>query len=145
MKPNVDWTYRAERQLHFLLCQLRPSQGGQVGVQAELSHRLARTFRDATSGIVLDLYLGFSGRANEFTLLADVHYPQDDRGGTVVVKLAEDARLRGEFDAWTATRPPHFNGDSVFMRLTPVYHEHHQHQLIALVYQDAQPHIGLST
>ncbi len=142
MNPVVVWTFRGERQLHFLLSGLNSPQT-QVAVQAELRSRLAMVFPTASAVIVLDMFFGFRQRPDEYTLLVDVRYPEERAGGTGVVKLADDHRLRVEHDAWLRTSERQFNGDGVLMRLTAAYHPQHRHQLVGLVYQDAATHIGM--
>jgi hypothetical protein len=144
MNPTVVWTYRAETRLHFLVLQLKYPEMARIGIQADFTARLREAYRDATDVIVLDLYLGFRPRPGEVTLLIDDHYRQPDDGGTIVVKLADDSRLRIECDAWRNTKPPQFNGDAVFMRLRPIYDSQDRHRLIAVEYKDAEPHIGLA-
>ncbi len=142
MNPVVVWTFRGERQLHFLLTSLNSGQS-QFEVHADLSQRLRMAFPTAVAVVVLDLFYGFTPRPKEYTLLVDVRYPVEGLGGTQVVKLADDDRLRAEFDAWVRTKEPQFNGDGVLMRQTAAYHPQYQHRLVGVLYQDAATHIGL--
>lgn len=148
MNPTVVWTFRGQQQLHFLLAQLCNARNpqpnpGQATVQAELSDRLAVVFPTATAVIVLDLYRGFRPRPAEYILLADVRYAAEGAGGTTVVKLADDDRLRAEMDAWVHTKEPQFNGDGVFMRQSVAYHPQYRHRIVGLMYQDAETHIEM--
>lgn len=143
MNPVVVWTFRGERQFHFLLSRLNrlPER---VGVTADVTERLRLVFPDATAVVVRELYLGFRPRPEEYTFLVDVRYPEEGYGGTFVVKLAADPRLRLEFDAWLHTKEPQFNGDGVLMRQSAAYHPQRTHRMVGVIYQDATTHIGMS-
>jgi tetratricopeptide (TPR) repeat protein len=132
--PHVAWTRRAEARLQRELGGAAPAVAAKM---RELSARLADTFPAAAHVVVLDLYLGFRRRADEFILPVDVRTPAGAGGS--IVKLAGHPRLRLEWDAWDECRPSAGASNLVFMGLTP---HPHPDRLTALVYQDAREHVG---
>ena len=137
--PHVVWTHRAEGRLAVALARAE----GPLAVFAEhrgrINEQLAVAF-DADHLIVLDLYVGFRPRTGEYILLVDVCRPNE--AGTFIAKLADDARLRREFHAWESCRGHAFSGNGVFMKQTPCPGPGLPECIAALVYQDAQTHIG---
>ena len=138
--PVVVWTHRAERRLHFALSRSENAVAVRPQRMADIDARLAAAFPQADHLIVLDLYLGFRPRPGEHVLLLDVRDQQ--RPDTFIVKLADEDRLRRECDAWRACRPPAFSGDRVFMTQEVRSRPDAPERFVALVYQDAQSHIG---
>ena len=137
---RVVWTHRAERRIQTHLIRADGGHAGLTGLVADVSERLAGAFPRADAVVVLDLYLGFRVRPGEYILLIDVR--DREAPGTCIVKLADDARLAQEMDAWLACQPRGFRGNGVFMALHPHYRADYPHRFAALVYQDAGPHIG---
>lgn len=140
MPPVVVWTHRAERRLQTALIRATASHAGLGALLADLGARLAAAFPQEDAVVGLEVYLGYRSRADEHVLLVDVRGP--GRPGTCIVKLGPEERLRQEQDAWDGCRPAGFRSDSVFMALEPRYWPDRPDRLAALVYQDAQAHIG---
>lgn len=138
--PTVVWTHRAEHQLQTELTRCHASCATLRTRVAELDARLQAAFPHASVIIVLEVYIGFRPRRGENILLVDVRDGPDC--GTAIVKLANNpATLDAERAAWDGCVPVCFPGNAVFMRLqTRAGGE--PTRAVALVYQDAQPHIG---
>lgn len=137
---QIVWTHRAERQLRYELIRTHGSADALPDRLARLNEWLALAFPHASAVVVLDVYLGFRPRTGEYILFVDARGATDC--GTAIVKLADDeARLRSELAAWENCTPPCFHGNAVFMGLS-ARTGGRPPRLVALVYQDAQPHIG---
>jgi hypothetical protein len=133
------WTHRAERRLQIHLDTAQVPRDKHRQHRGTITTALALAFPDADDVIVLELHQGFRPRVGEYIVHADVH--RATRPGTVIVKIAEHARLEQEWNAWRNCRPHAQNGDTVFMALNDCRHPSDPQQIVALVYQDAQSHI----
>lgn len=135
----VIWTHRAERKLHTELCRCKVPTQERAAVRDKIDGWLGHAFRGATSVVALEVYLGFRPRNKEYILFVDVR--GGPHCGTAIVKMADDCtRLEGERTAWEHCAPVCFPGNAVFMGLQ--HRRDGAGRLVALVYQDAQPHIG---
>jgi tetratricopeptide (TPR) repeat protein len=137
MPPHVIWTRRAEQRYASAL------QSGQETTEATgsptgLHNWLQNAFSDAIDVIVLNYYIGFKNRKGEHILRVDVH--RQGTANTYVVKLARHERLAQERHAWIQCTLNDTN--PVFMRLLAVPDPQVEGRLCAIVYQDAEAHIG---
>lgn len=139
-RTPVIWTHRAERKLQTELCRCEYPHEHRRVVRADIDARLRCAFPRAASVVVLEVYLGFRPRREEYILFVDVR--GDAACGTAIVKLADDTRrLDTELGAWVGCTPVCFPGNAVFMHLQ-ARRAGDDGPLVALLYQDAQTHIG---
>jgi hypothetical protein len=144
----IIWTLRAERHLRQALAERLCSQGSQAVAQRmqELGTILECTFRTAATVVVLDQFVSFRRREDEFILLVEVR--DGDEAQPFVVKISPHDRLQRDIDGWNSCRPPGLRHDLVLMTLEPRHHDAEvdgSQCLISLVYSDAQQFIGVET
>jgi hypothetical protein len=107
----------------------------------EIEKTLQVVFPHGSAAIVQDVYVGYQPREGEYILHVELTGAKA-ADGLYVVKLGPADRLERELKGWEQCRPDGLRHDLVLTTLEPCYHPE-IHQLIALVYADAEQFIGV--